>query len=137
MFRVTRVTLSPGGPDSGGATLVAFCNIEIAGAIEITEVRALRARGRRFVAMPNRRARARCPQCDRWIGWGDWYCHRCGAELRGTWPAQPDKGKVFEDVCFPLNPAARAKVEAAVWRAVEAAEARARTANHPANHPAA
>lgn len=94
--------------------LLAFAEIELAGALVIHDLRVVRvANGRVAVAMPNRTHLVRCEACDHRASIRANFCGHCGARLPE--PAPPGPGEsLYHDVAFPVHNRQRMLIERAV-----------------------
>ena len=101
--------------------LQAFCSITFDDAFVVRDMKIIEGDTGPFVAMPNRKLTARCPQCGCKNHLRSAYCNRCGTHLKEP-PAikdQEGRTKLYADITHPANSACREMIQKKVIQAFE------------------
>lgn len=121
MLEITEVEIMMHS-DPAHPGVLAFARVVLADALAVNDLKVIRGADRRFVSMPSRDIRDRCPACDARNPLASRHCHRCGRRLKDDRAQTDHRGKPLlrVDVAYPIGHEFRAKLEAAVLAAYDA-----------------
>jgi stage V sporulation protein G len=108
--------------------LQAFCSITFDYCFVVRDLKIIEGTKGSFVAMPSRKIRDRCPQCDHKNDLRSRYCSDCGVHLADDRADKDADGraKLYADIAHPINSRCRDMIERKVMAAFREEQIKAR-----------
>ena len=101
--------------DEPDGQLLGYGSIAFDNEFAVKDLRIINGPDGLFVAMPSRRASAKCPNCGAKNHLAARFCNDCGARQKTRRAdAVESKRKLYVDVAHPINAACREKIQKAV-----------------------
>ena len=128
-MHITEIRIKLAGGDRSKQRLRAFCTVTFDNMLIVRDLKILEGERGYFVAMPNRKATFRCPQCNTKNASGSHYCNNCGLEISRYDPniraLAETPSKMYVDVVHPVNSNGREFIHATILQAYDEERRRA------------
>lgn len=129
-----RIKLTPESDDR----LQGFCSITFDDCFVIRDLKIIKIDSGLFVAMPNRKITAHCPQCRVKNHLLAAYCNQCGRQLSPSLTAKDEDGraKLYADIAHPINTTCRDVIQKRVIAEFQAEQERAKQPGYVSRYDA-